>query len=395
LYKKETRLMSAVILDGVRTPFGKWKGSLSPFNGTDLGTIALKELLSRTPEAKEADGVILAQVIQAGQGQNPARKVASNAGVSLSTPAITLNNVCLAGISTVIDAVRRIHFNEGELFITGGFDSMTNAPHLAPIRQELSFGAVEFYDSLNDGLRCSINEQSMGLLSDNKNTDLGITREQQDEYAVLSQTRAEDARKKGRLQIEIVPVDSDKITLEEDEGIRPNSSVDKLAKLRPAFQRDGTLTAGNASQMSDGASLGIIASEEKAQELGKTPLARILGWSEIAGPDTSLHLKPAQAIKDVLGKNSLSIDDIDLFEINEAFASVVIASCNELGINFDKVNVNGGAIAIGHPLGGTGFRLILTLAHELKRRGGGKGIATLCGGGGQGTAILIEVPERW
>jgi acetyl-CoA C-acetyltransferase len=387
--------MSAVILDGVRTPFGKWKGSLSPFNGTDLGTIALKELLSRTPEAKEADGVILAQVIQAGQGQNPARKVASNAGVSLSTPAITLNNVCLAGISTVIDAVRRIHFNEGELFITGGFDSMTNAPHLAPIRQELSFGAVEFYDSLNDGLRCSINEQSMGLLSDNKNTELGITREQQDEYAVLSQTRAEDARKKGRLQTEIVPVDTGKITLEEDEGIRPNSSVDKLAKLRPAFQIDGTLTAGNASQMSDGASLGIIASEEKAQELGKTPLARILGWSEIAGPDTSLHLKPAQAIKDVLAKNSLSIDDIDLFEINEAFASVVIASCNELDINFDKVNVNGGAIAIGHPLGGTGFRLILTLAHELKRRGGGKGIATLCGGGGQGTAILIEVPERW
>ncbi|MCM3732679.1 thiolase family protein [Fictibacillus nanhaiensis] len=387
--------MSAVILDGVRTPFGKWKGSLSPFNGTDLGTIALKELQSRTPEAKEADGVILAQVIQAGQGQNPARKVASNAGVSLSTPAITLNNVCLAGISTVIDAVRRIHFNEGELFITGGFDSMTNAPHLAPIRQELSFGAVEFYDSLNDGLRCSINEQSMGLLSDNKNTDLGITREQQDAYAVLSQTRAEDARKKGRLQTEIIPVDTGKFTLEEDEGIRPNSSVDKLAKLRPAFQIDGTLTAGNASQMSDGASLGIIASEEKAQELRKTPLARILGWSEIAGPDTSLHLKPAQAIKDVLAKNSLSIDDIDLFEINEAFASVVIASCNELGINFDKVNVNGGAIAIGHPLGGTGFRLILTLAHELKRRGGGKGIATLCGGGGQGTAILIEVPERW
>jgi acetyl-CoA C-acetyltransferase len=387
--------MSAVILDGVRTPFGKWKGSLTPFNGTDLGTIALKELLSRVPEAQKADGVILAQVIQAGQGQNPARKVASNAGVSLSTPAITLNNVCLAGISTVMDAVRRIHFNEGELFITGGFDSMTNAPHLAPIRQELSFGAVEFYDTLNDGLRCSINEQSMGLLSDNKNTELGLTREQQDEYAVLSQTRAEDARKKGRLQTEIVPVDSGKTTLEEDEGIRPNSSVDKLAKLRPAFQKDGTLTAGNASQMSDGASLGIIASEEKAQELGKTPLARILGWSEIAGPDTSLHLKPAQAIKDVLEKNSLSIDDIDLFEINEAFASVVIASCNELGINFDKVNVNGGAIAIGHPLGGTGFRLILTLAHELKRRGGGKGIATLCGGGGQGTAILIEVPERW
>ncbi|MCM3720299.1 acetyl-CoA C-acyltransferase [Fictibacillus phosphorivorans] len=387
--------MSAVIIDGVRTPFGKWKGSLSPFDGTDLGTIALKELLARVPEAQTADGVSLAQVIQAGHGQNPARKVATNAGVSLSTPAITLNNVCLAGISTVIDSVRKIHFGEGELFVAGGFDSMTNAPHLASIRKELSFGHVEFYDSLNDGLRCSLNEQSMGLLSDNKNKELGITRTQQDEFAFLSQSRAEDARKNGRLSAEIVPVDTGKYSLEEDEGIRPHSSVEKLAKLRPAFHEEGTITAGNASQMSDGASLGIIASEEKAERLGKTPLARILGWSEIAGPDTSLHLKPAQAIKDVLLKNNLSIDDIDLFEINEAFASVVIASCNELGIHFDKVNVNGGAIAIGHPLGGTGFRLILTLAHELKRRGGGKGIATLCGGGGQGTALLIEVPERW
>jgi acetyl-CoA C-acetyltransferase len=391
-FGKEITRMSAVILDGVRTPFGKWKGSLSPFNGIDLGTIALKELISRVPEAQDADGVLLAQVIQAGQGQNPARKVAVNAGVSLRTPALTLNNVCLAGIAAVADAARRIHSDEGSLYIAGGFDSMTNAPHLAPIRRELSYGAVPFYDSLNDGLWCSLNDQSMGSLSDIKNKELGITRGQQDEYALLSQTRASTAQIHGILDAEIVPIPE---ILEADEGIRHSSSIEKLSKLRPAFQQDGTLTAGNSSQMSDGASLGIITSEKKAKELGKTPLAKIRGWSEIAGPDTSLHLKPAQAIKVLLKKTRLTVDDIDLFEINEAFGSVVIASCNELGISFDKVNVNGGAIAVGHPLAGTGFRLILTLAHELKRRGGGKGIATLCGGGGQGMAILIEVPERW
>ena len=387
--------MSAVILDGLRTPFGKWKGSLSPLSAKELGTYALKELLTRIPEATEADGVLLAQVIQAGQGQNPARSVATNAGVSLSTPATTLNNVCLAGISAVNDAVRRIEYGEGSLYIAGGFDSMTNAPHLAQIRRELSLGPVEFYDTLHDGLWCSLNDKSMGDLTDYKNKELGITREEQDEYALLSQTRATDARKNGRLMSEIVPVQFGGVTLKEDEGIRTNSAIEKLAKLRPAFLADGTITAGNASQMSDGASLGIVSTEQKAHELGKTPLARILGWGEIAGPDTSLHLKPAQAIKKVLEKTQLSIRDIDLFEINEAFASVAIASCRDLGIDYSRVNVNGGAIAIGHPLGGTGFRLILTLAHELKRRGGGKGIASLCGGGGQGMAILIEVPERW
>ncbi|MFC0188625.1 thiolase family protein [Fictibacillus aquaticus] len=384
--------MNAVILDGVRTPFGRWKGSLAPINATELGTIVLRELINRVPEAIHADGVILAQVIQAGHGQNPARKVAINAGVSPTTPAITLNNVCLAGIASVADAARRIQYGEGDLYITGGFDSMTNAPHLAPIRRELSYGPVTFYDTLNDGLWCSLNDQSMGSLSDAKNEELGITRKEQDEYAVLSQSRASTAQIHGILNTEIVPISG---TLENDEGIRHSSSIEKLSNLRPAFQQGGTLTAGNSSQMSDGASLGIITSEKKAKELGKSPLAKIRGWSEIAGPDTSLHLKPAQAINELLKKTSLTVDDIDLFEINEAFASVVIASCAELGIGFDKVNVNGGAIAVGHPLAGTGFRLILTLAHELKRRGGGKGIAALCGGGGQGMAILIEVPERW
>jgi acetyl-CoA C-acetyltransferase len=292
--------------------------------------------------------------------------------------------------------VRRIHFGEGELYITGGFDSMTNAPYVAPVRKELSMGPVTLTDTLiNDGLWCSLADGSMGVLTDAKNEDFGITREEQDEYAQLSQERASRAQEEGRLQDEIVPVRLNGEVFSADEGIRATSSLEKLSRLKPAFTENGTITAGNASQMTDGASAGIVAAEKKAEALGKEPLARIVGWAEVAGPDTSLHTKPAQAIQAVLEKTGLSLADIDLFEINEAFASVVIASCRELGIEYERVNVNGGAIAIGHPLGGTGFRLALTLAHELKRRGGGKGIASLCGGGGQGMALLLEVPERW
>ncbi|WP_077623376.1 acetyl-CoA C-acyltransferase [Sediminibacillus massiliensis] len=388
--------MNPVILEGIRTPFGKWKGSLSNLDAKQLGAEAVKELINRVPEAKQADGVLLAQVIQAGQGQNPARRVAIDAGVDLSTPAITLNNVCLAGLASISDAVRRIHFGEGDLYITGGFDSMTNAPHTAPVRKELSLGPIEFTDTLiHDGLWCSIADESMGVLTDAKNKDFEIDRQEQDEYALLSQQRASVAQKEERLKPEIVPISNGKQLIVEDEGIRHGSTIEKLNSLRPAFTKDGTITAGNASQMTDGASVGIVSTEERAHQLGKTPLARILGWADVAGPDTSLHTKPAAAIRKVLEKTGLSLSDIDLFEINEAFASVAIASCNELGIGYDRVNVNGGAIAIGHPLGGTGFRLVLTLAHELRRRGGGKGIASLCGGGGQGMAVLIEVPERW
>ncbi|WP_085994267.1 thiolase family protein [Oceanobacillus senegalensis] len=386
--------MNTVILEGVRTPFGKWKGFLSGLEAKEIGTLAVKELVQRVPEAKEADGVLLAQVLQAGQGQNPARRVATDAGVSLTVPASTLNNVCLAGLASVSDAVRRIHFGEGELYITGGFDSMTNAPYTAAIRKEQSIGPLQLTDTLsNDGLWCSLADNSMGVLTDFKNKDFKIDRQEQDQYAQLSQERAAAALQKGILQEEIVPITLNGKTLSGDEGIRPNSTQEKLAKLRPAFIEGGTITAGNASQMTDGASVGIVSSEKKALELGITPLARILGWVEVAGPDTSLHTKPAKAIKAVLEKTNLTLDDIDLFEINEAFASVVIASCRELGIDYERVNVNGGAIAVGHPLGGTGFRLALTVVKELKRRGGGKGIASLCGGGGQGMALLIEVPK--
>lgn len=384
--------MSIVILDGTRTPFGKWKGSLSPFSAKDLATHALTSLIDRNPEAKQADGVLLAQVIQAGQGQNPARQVGARSGVDLSTPAITLNNVCLGGLATIADSFRRIKLEEGELYVVGGFDSMTNAPHTLPVRSENGFGHVEARDTLlHDGLWCSLTDESMGLLTDKVNKDYDIDRESQDRYAAQSQARAAEAQANGRLKAEISPIPD---YLDEDEGIRPRTTEEKLAKLSPAFSKDGTITAGNASQMTDGASIGIVTTSEKAKSLGRTPLAEVIDWSEIAGPDESLQTKPSRAINELLEKHSLTTEDIDLFEINEAFASVVLASCEDLDIDESRVNVNGGAIAVGHPLGGTGFRLVLTLAHELKRRGGGKGIASLCGGGGQGMAVLIEVPKE-
>lgn len=387
--------MSVVILEGVRTPFGKFKGSLSGITAKQLGTTAVEELLRRVPQSRNADGVILAQVIQAGQGQNPARKVAVDAGVDLSVPAITLNNVCLAGLASVSDAARRIALHEGQLYIVGGYDSMTNAPHVANLRKNITLGKEVFSDTLDDGLWCSLSDESMGVLTDTINKELGITRYEQDEYALSSQQRAYKAVTKGYFEKEIIPVTTKTGVITEDEGIRPNSSFEALSRLRPVFLEDGTITAGNASQMSDGASVGIVASESFADKTGQTPLARIIGWADIAGPDVSLHLKPAQAIEKVLEKTGHTLAEIDLFEINEAFASVAIASCKKLKIPFEKVNINGGAIALGHPLGGTGFRLLLTLIHELKRRGGGKGIATLCGGGGQGTAVLVEVPKGW
>ncbi|PWU70186.1 acetyl-CoA C-acyltransferase [Gracilibacillus dipsosauri] len=381
--------MGTILLDGNRTPFGKWKGGLANYSATELGASALHALIQKNTEAHHPDGVILAQVIQAGAGQNSARQVAYQAGIDISTPAITLNNVCLGGLASIADASRRILLNEGDYYVVGGFDSMTNAPHTIPVRLGTGIGNTELTDSLlHDGLWCALSDQSMGVLTEKHNQIYQINRQEQDEYAFLSQQRAARAQTDKLFQAEIAPIEN---VLAKDEGIRENTSLEKLASLSPAFTKNGTITAGNASQMTDGASFGIITSEQKAKELGQQPLAKVMDWTEIAGPDTSLQTKPAKAIEQLLQKNDLTIDDIDLFEINEAFASVVIASCRELNIDYSKVNVNGGAIAIGHPLGGTGLRLVLTLAHELKRRGGGLGIASLCGGGGQGGAILIEV----
>lgn len=387
--------MSVVILDGVRTPFGKFLGSLASYSTIDLGVTVVDELVRRVPDIKEADGVFFGIVIQANLGQNPARQIAHRAGIALKVPALTLNNVCLAGISATVEAARRILLHEGELYIVGGADSMTNAPHATTARQEKKLGSITFSDTLNDGLWCAIHDQSMGVVSDEQNECYNIPRAEQDAFAARSQQLAERATQEGFLQGEIVTLKGNDGILDRDEGIRPGTREEKLATLPPAFTENGTITAGNASQLSDGASGGIVTTEERAYRLGVEPLARIVDWAEIAGPDSGLHDKPAQAIQAVLSKQNLRVSDIDLFEINEAFAGVVLASMARLDIPIDRVNVNGGAIAVGHPLGGTGFRLVLTLARELKRRGGGRGIATLCGGGGQGAALLIEVPPRW
>ncbi|RFB15351.1 acetyl-CoA C-acyltransferase [Bacillus sp. HNG] len=380
-----------VLIDGVRTPIGRFKGSFSRNTATELGTATVSELIRRYPEFTQADGVILGQVIQAGQGQNPARQVAVNAGIDINTPALTLNSVCIASLAAVSDAARRIERGEGDLFVVGGFESMTNAPHVSNLRREVKMGAVEFYDTLNDGLWCALSDQSMGGLSEKTNRELQISREEQDEYALTSQLRAAKAQSAGIFRDEIVGVNVSGKLLTEDECIRPQTSLQKLQNLQPAFEAGGTITAGNASQMSDGASAGLISSLDTCEKIGKSPLATIVDWSFVAGPDPSLHLQPANAIKALLNRRNLRLSDIDLFEINEAFASVVIASQRDLGLPSDVVNVNGGAIALGHPLGASGFRLVLTLALELKRRGGGRGIASMCGGGGQGAAILIEV----
>ncbi|MFS0820245.1 acetyl-CoA C-acyltransferase [Bacillus sp. 1P02SD] len=384
-------MKKTVLIDGVRSPIGRFKGSFSRNTATELGTATVSELIRRYPVATKADGVILGQVIQAGQGQNPARQVAVNAGIDINTPALTLNSVCIASLAAVSDAARRIERGEGDLFVVGGFESMTNAPHVSNLRREVKMGAVEFYDTLNDGLWCALSDQSMGGLSEKTNRELQISREEQDEYALLSQLRAAKAQSAGVFKDEIVGVNVSDHLITEDECIRPQTSIDKLQKLLPAFEDGGTITAGNASQMSDGASAGLLSSLDTCEKIGKSPLATIVDWSFVAGPDPSLHLQPANAIRAVLDRTNLRLSDIDLFEINEAFASVVIASQRELGLPSDVVNVNGGAISLGHPLGASGFRLVLTLAHELKRRGGGRGIASMCGGGGQGAAILIEV----
>ncbi|WP_249927457.1 acetyl-CoA C-acyltransferase [Heyndrickxia sporothermodurans] len=385
------QLKKAVLIDGVRTPIGRFKGMFHSKSAIELGVNTVSELIRRYPIAAQADGAIFGHVIQAGQGQNPARQVVFNAGMDINTPAITLNNVCLASLAAVADAARRIERSEGDLFVVGGFESMTNAPHFSTLRKDVKMGSVEFKDSLDDGLWCALSNESMGGISEKANRQFNINRQEQDEYAKQSQLRAARAQVSGIFKEEIVGVPISDQLITEDECIRPQTTLQKLQMLRPAFEESGTITAGNASQMSDGASAGLISNVDTCEKIGKAPLATIIDWAFVAGPVPTLHLQPANAIKSLLERTKLRLSDIDLFEINEAFASVVIASQRKLGLPSDIVNVNGGAIALGHPLGASGFRTLLTLAFELKRRGGGKGIASLCGGGGQGAAVLIEV----
>jgi acetyl-CoA C-acetyltransferase len=389
----------SVIVSTARTPIGKLSGALASFSAQDLGGIAIKGALERAGVgAEQVDYVIMGQVLQAGQGQITARQAAANAGIPMSVPAITINKVCLSGVNALYLADQMIQTGDAEVVVAGGMESMTNAPYLLPkARAGYRMGNGEVVDSLiNDGLWCAFDAVHMGAGTERYTQDFGgLTRELQDEMAAKSHERAADATKEGRLADEIVAVPvpqrkGDPIMVLEDEGIRPGTTSESLSGLRPAFSKDGTITAGNASQISDGAAALIVMSAEKAEELGVTPIAELVGFGMVAGPDPSLLTQPSRAIKRALDQANLPVSDVDLFELNEAFAAVGLASMKDLGITDDIVNVNGGAIALGHPVGMSGARIVGSIIHELRRRGGGLGAAALCGGGGQGDAALVR-----
>ncbi len=388
------------ILSGARTPIGKLSSSLSGFSAVELGGIAIAEALRRAGVAAEqVDYVFMGQVLQAGQGQITARQAATLASIPMSVPATTINKVCLSGLNAIYLADLMIKAGEADIVVAGGMESMSGAPHLLPqARKGYRLGDVTLVDSMMyDGLTCSFEHEAMGLSTDRyvERDTPTVTRERQDVFSANSHERAAAAIKSGRFAKEIAVVSApnrkgDPTIVDTDEGVRPGTTVETLAKLRPAFSAGGTVTAGNASQISDGAAALIIVSERVLNELGVPPLGRILSYGQVAGPDTSLLHQPSNAILRAVQKISKKVGDIDLFEINEAFAAVALASMDALSISDEVVNVNGGAIALGHPIGASGARLALTLLMELDRRGGGLGAAALCGGGGQGDALIVE-----
>ncbi|TDD07284.1 acetyl-CoA C-acetyltransferase [Nonomuraea deserti] len=393
-------MSSSVIVAGARTPIGKLLGALSGLTAVDLGGIAIKAALERAGVAPESvEYVIMGQVLQAGAGQIPSRQAAVKAGIPMTVPSITVNKVCLSGLDAIALADQLIRAGEFDIVVAGGMESMTNAPHLLPgLRKGVKYGGADVVDSMaHDGLFCAFDQCAMGESTERHNTRLGIGREEQDALSARSHQLAAAALKNGVFEEEIVPVQipqrrGEPVVVKEDEGVRGDTTVETLARLRPAFAADGTITAGSASQISDGACAVVVMSKSKAEELGLPWLAEIGRHGNVAGPDASLQSQPANAIMQAMAKQGVSAGDLDLVEINEAFASVVLQSAQELGVPLDKVNVNGGGIALGHPIGASGARIVLTLAYELKRRGGGLGAAGLCGGGGQGDALLIRVP---
>ena len=391
--------MSSVIVAGARTPIGRLQGSLKDFSATDLGGLAIKAALERAGvQGSDVQYVIMGQVLQAGAGQMPARQAAVKAGIPMSTPSLLINKVCLSGLDAIALADQLIRAGEFDIVVAGGMESMTNAPHLLPkSRAGYKYGSIEVLDHMaHDGLTDVFENRPMGEATEHVNGKLGIGRAEQDEFSARSHQRAAAAIKNGLLAEEIVPVEipsrkGDPVVFKDDEGVRPDTTAESLAKLRPAFDKNGTITAGSSSQISDGACAVVVMSKAKAEELGLTWLAEIVSHGNVAGPDNSLHSQPSNAINHALGKTGLGVADLDLVEINEAFASVGLQSMADLGLSPDIVNVNGGGIALGHPIGMSGARIVLTLAHELKRRGGGTGAAALCGGGGQGDALIIKV----
>ena len=391
-------MAGAVIVAGARTPIGKMSGALASLTAADLGGIAIAEALARAGVAPdEVDHVVVGQVLMAGQGQVPSRQAAVKAGIPMRVPAVNVNKVCLSGLNAIYQADLMIQAGEAEIVVAGGMESMTNAPYLAQgARGGFRYGNTELEDAIiRDGLWCAFDACLMGLGTERYTGD-AISRADMDEVAAASHERAAAAIKDGRLADEIVPVQipqrkGDPILVEHDEGVRPGTTAESLGGLRPAFDPDGSITAGNASQLSDGASAVVVMSKAAAAERGVEPLGEIVSYGMVAGPDNaSLNLQPANAIRAALARADMAVTDVDLFEINEAFAAVGIASARDLAITLDVVNVNGGAIALGHPIGMSGNRLALTLLHELRRRGGGTGAAALCGGGGQGDAIVVR-----
>ncbi len=393
--------MTSVIVSGARTPMGRLLGNLKTFPATALGAAAIKAALDRAGIAPDqVQYVIMGQVLQAGAGQIPARQAAVAAGIPMTVPALTVNKVCLSGLDAIALADQLIRAGEFDIVVAGGMESMTNAPHLLRGQREgFKYGDVTLLDHMAfDGLSDAYDEVSMGESTDRHSRRYGVTREEQDAFGAASHQKAAAAQKNGVFAEEITPVEvpqkrGEPVVVSEDEGIRPDTTPQTLAKLRPAFGAEGTITAGTSSPISDGAAAVVVMSKTRAEQLGLTWLAEIGAHGNVAGPDNSLHSQPARAIRHALDKAGLNAADLDLVEINEAFAAVGVQSTKELGISPDIVNVNGGAIALGHPIGMSGARLALTLALELRRRGGGLGAAALCGGGGQGDALLIRVPE--
>lgn len=395
-------MRKTVIVSGARTPFGKFGGALRPFTASQLGGIAIKEALNRAEmDGSQIDEVIIGNVLQGGQGQIPSRQAAREAGIPWDVKTETINKVCASGLRSVTLADQLIRLGDEEVIVAGGMESMSNAPYFLPdARWGNRMGDKTVKDMMvHDGLTCSFNGVHMGNYGNSTAEEYELTREAQDEWSYRSHQRAVEAIESGKLAEEIIPVEvpqrkGDPIVVDTDEAPRKDTSLEKLAKLRSAFSKDGTITAGNAPGVNDGACAFVVMSDEKAEELGKTPMATVLGHAEVAVEAENFPQTPGLVINKLLEKTGYTKDDIDLYEINEAFAAVSLASGKIAGIDNEKVNVNGGAVALGHPIGASGARIILTLIHELKRRGGGIGIAAICSGGGQGDAVLIEVPKN-
>jgi acetyl-CoA C-acetyltransferase len=391
-------MAGSVILAGARTPIGKLSGALSGFSAAELGGFAIKEALVRAGLSPEqVEYVFMGHVLGAGAGQITARQAAVNAGIPMTVPATTVNKVCLSGINAIHLADQMIQSGEADIVVAGGMESMTQAPYLLPgARSGYRIGDQSVIDSMMyDGLFCAFDACAMGAGTEKYAAAAGLAREPQDELAAKSHERAARAAKDGLFDNEIVKVEipqrkGDPVVFDTDEGVRGETTVESLAALRPAFDKAGNITAGNASQISDGGAAVIVASKAAAEKLGTTPLGEIVGYGQVAGPDASLITQPARAIKMALERAGKQVGDASLFELNEAFAAVGVASMADLGITDEITNVNGGAIALGHPLGMSGTRITLTLLNELNRRGGGLGAAALCGGGGQGDAILVQ-----